>query len=183
MAVTGKAAAPMPARTSAWAIYDVFDTAGSDQIFVAVVSDAQWRAFCAEFELAEFAADPTLETNNGRVAQRSRILPPIRALIGARSRDELLKRLEAIGVPGAKIGRPEDLFDDQHLNAGGGLLDITLPDGRTTRLPALPVEMDGARFGKRRDLRAAGADSRDVLQELGLSGDEIDALVRTGAVG
>src|SRR5580658_620391 len=74
MAVTGKPAAPMPARTSAWAIYDVFDTAAADQIFVAVVSDAQWRAFCAEFGLAEFAADPALETNNGRVAQRVRIL-------------------------------------------------------------------------------------------------------------
>ena len=47
MAVTGKPAAPMPARTSAWAIYDVFDTGAADQIFVAVVSDAQWRAFCA----------------------------------------------------------------------------------------------------------------------------------------
>jgi crotonobetainyl-CoA:carnitine CoA-transferase CaiB-like acyl-CoA transferase len=62
-------------------------------------------------------------------------------------------------------------------------VDITLPDGRTTRLPALPVEMDGGRFGKRRDLKAPGADSREVLQELGLSGDEIDALVRAGAVG
>jgi crotonobetainyl-CoA:carnitine CoA-transferase CaiB-like acyl-CoA transferase len=183
MAVTGKPAAPMPARTSAWAIYDVFDTAGADQIFVAVVSDAQWRAFCAAFDLAELAADPALETNNGRVAQRARILPPIRALFAGRSRDELLERLEAIGVPGAKIGRPEDLFDDEHLNAGGGLVDITLPDGRKTRLPALPVEMDGERFGKRRDLKTPGADSREVLQELGLGGDEIDALVRAGAVG
>jgi crotonobetainyl-CoA:carnitine CoA-transferase CaiB-like acyl-CoA transferase len=182
MAVTGKPAAPMPARTSAWAIYDVFDTAGADQIFVAVVSDAQWRAFCTEFELAEFAADPALETNNGRVAQRARILPPIRALIAGSPRDALLARLEAIGVPGAKIARPEDLFDDPHLNAGGGLVEITLPDGRTTRLPALPVEMDGARFGKRRDPGAAGADSRQVLQELGLNGDEIEALVRAGAV-
>ncbi len=183
MAVTGQPAAPMPARTSAWAIYDVFDTAAEDQIFVAVVSDAQWRAFCAEFDLAEFAADPALETNNGRVAQRARILPPIRALFAARSRDELLRRLEVIGVPAAKIGRPEDLFDDEHLNAGGGLIDVTLPDGRTTRLPALPVEMDGERFGKRRDLKSPGADSLEVLQELGLGGDEIDALVRAGAVG
>jgi crotonobetainyl-CoA:carnitine CoA-transferase CaiB-like acyl-CoA transferase len=183
MAVTGKPAAPMPARTSAWAIYDVFDTGGADQIFVAVVSDAQWRAFCAEFELTELAADPALETNNGRVAQRERILPRIRTLFAARSRDELLERLAAIGVPGAKIGRPEDLFEDEHLNAGGGLVEVTLPDGRATRLPALPVEMDGGRFGKRRDLKAPGADSREVLQELGLGRDEIDALVRAGAVG
>jgi len=183
MAVTGKPAAPMPARTSAWAIYDVFDTAGGEQVFVAVVSDAQWRAFCTEFGLAEFAADGALDTNNGRVAERARILPPIRALFAACSRDGLLERLAAIGLPAAKIGRPEDLFDDVHLNARGGLVEITLPDGRATRLPALPVEMDGERFGKRCDLPAVGADSREVLEEIGLGAEKIDALMRAGAVG
>ena len=52
MAVTGKPAEPMPTRISAWAIYDIFQTAGDRQVFVAVVSDAQWRAFCAAFGLA-----------------------------------------------------------------------------------------------------------------------------------
>jgi crotonobetainyl-CoA:carnitine CoA-transferase CaiB-like acyl-CoA transferase len=182
MAVTGKPAAPMPARTPAWAIYDVFDTAGAEQIFVAVVSDAQWRAFCAEFGLAEFARDPTLATNNSRASQRARILPTIRALFAGRSRDDLLERLEAIGAPAAKIGRPEDLFDDAHLNASGGLVEVTLPDGRTTRLPALPVELDGGRFAKRRDLGAPGADTHAILEEIGLAGADIDALVRAGVV-
>jgi crotonobetainyl-CoA:carnitine CoA-transferase CaiB-like acyl-CoA transferase len=182
MAVTGKPAAPMPARTPAWAIYDVFDTAGAEQIFVAVVSDAQWRAFCAEFGLVEFARDPTLATNNSRASQRVRILPAIRELFAGRSRDDLLERLEAIGAPAAKIGRPEDLFDDAHLNASGGLVEVTLPDGRTTRLPALPVELDGGRFAKRRDLGAPGADTHAILEEIGLAGADIDALVRAGVV-
>ncbi|HMK87386.1 MAG TPA: CaiB/BaiF CoA-transferase family protein [Steroidobacteraceae bacterium] len=182
MAVTGKAAAPMPARTSAWAIYDVFETAGAEQVFVAVVSDAQWRAFCEEFELVEFARDPMLETNNARVEQRPRILPVIRALFRAYTREKLLDRLEAIGVPAAEIGRPEDLFDDVHLNASGGLVEVTLPDGRSTRLPALPIELDGGRFSKRSDPAAPGADSRAVLESIGLAGAEIEALLRTGVV-
>jgi crotonobetainyl-CoA:carnitine CoA-transferase CaiB-like acyl-CoA transferase len=183
MAVTGKPAAPMPTRISAWAIYDVFETADTEQVFVAVVSDAQWRAFCAEFGLAEFAADPALASNNDRVAQRARILPPIRQLFALRSRNDLLDRFEAIGVPATRIGRPEDLFDDEHLNASGGLVGLTLPDGRTTRLPALPLELDGERFDKRRDLGSAGADSREVLAEIGLSGADVDALARAGVVG
>jgi crotonobetainyl-CoA:carnitine CoA-transferase CaiB-like acyl-CoA transferase len=177
MAVTGKPAAPMPARISAWAIYDVFQTAGEEQIFLAVVSDAQWRAFCLEFGLAEFAADPTLASNNDRVAQRARIVPPIRQLLANHPRDDLLQRLEVIGVPAAKIGRPEDLFDDEHLNATGGLVDVTLPDGQTTRLPALPVELDGERFTKRCDPAPAGADTHAVLAEIGLTSADIDALV------
>src|SRR5690606_35750601 len=42
-AVTGKAAAPMPVRVSAWAIYQVFDTGDGEQVFVGVVSDKQWK--------------------------------------------------------------------------------------------------------------------------------------------
>jgi crotonobetainyl-CoA:carnitine CoA-transferase CaiB-like acyl-CoA transferase len=182
MAVTGRPAAPMPARVSAWAIYDIFQAAADEQIFIAVVSDAQWRAFCAAFALTDFAADPTLAFNNDRVAQRERILPPIRALLGGYSRAELLERLEAIGVPATKIARPEDLFDDEHLNACGGLVNLTLPDGRPARLPALPVEIDGERCGVRRDLGRAGADSSAVLRELGISDEEIAALAQAGIV-
>jgi CoA-transferase family III len=69
-AVTGVAAAPMPQRLSAWAIYDVFDTADGAQLFVAVVSDAQWNVFCARFGLDELAADALLATNNQRVHAR-----------------------------------------------------------------------------------------------------------------
>jgi len=183
MAVTGTAAAPMPSRISAWAIYDVFDTAGEDQVFVAIVSDAQWQAFCAEFGLSDFAADRSLAANNDRVAARDRILPRIRRLLASESRDALLRRLEAIGIPAANIARPEDLFDDEHLNAAGGLVTVTLPDGRTVRLPGLPVEMDGGRFGIRHDLAAPGEDSEDVLSDLGLKAEEIDDLRRAGVVG
>jgi crotonobetainyl-CoA:carnitine CoA-transferase CaiB-like acyl-CoA transferase len=182
MAVTGRPAAPMPTRVSAWAIYDIFQTADDQQVFVAVVSDAQWRAFCAAFALAEFAADPTLAGNNDRAAQRERILPPIRALFSGLARAQLLDRLETIGVPAAKIARPEDLLDDEQLNSGGGLVNLTLPDGRPVRVPALPLELDGERCALRRDLGRAGADSRAILVEVGMSGEEIDALVQAGVI-
>jgi crotonobetainyl-CoA:carnitine CoA-transferase CaiB-like acyl-CoA transferase len=182
MAVTGTAAAPMPARVSAWAVYDVFPTAGNGQIFVAVVSDAQWQAFCQEFELEDLGGDPSLAANNDRVAARARILPRIAAVLADLFQHDLLRRLEAIGVPASKIARPEDLFDDEHLNARGGLVDLTLPDGRHVKLPALPVEMDGERFGVRRNLCAAGADSHGILRELGMTGEDIDALVQANLV-
>ena len=182
LAVTGKPAAPMPERVSAWAIYDVFDTADAQQIFVAVVSDAQWRAFCSTFRLSEFQSDSDLQTNNDRIAQRGRILPVIRTLFASRARDELLAQLEGIGVPAAKIARPEDLFADEQLNANEGLVEVTLPEGGAARLPALPVELDGRRCGLRLDLRQAGEDSRAVLGEVGVSEEELAALQRDGVV-
>lgn len=180
-AVTGTAAAPMPARISAWAIYDVFACRDDGQVFVGVVSDQQWSAFCAAFALTDFAADATLALNNDRVLARDRILPSIRALFATLDSEELLAKCEAIGLPVAPIARPEDLFDDPHLNAQGGLVDLHLPSGIPARLPALPIEVDGARFGVRHDLGEPGADSRALLLGAGLSSDTIDALLASGA--
>ena len=182
LAVTGKPAAPMPARISAWAIYDVFDTADGQQIFLAVVSDAQWQAFCAEFALQELASDPALATNNQRILQRERILPRIRALFAAHAREQLLSRLESRGLPASKIARPEDLLEDEHLAAGHGLLELTLPDGKSARLPGLPLEIDGQRCGLRRNPPSAGGDSRAVLREIGISDERFEELARSGAV-
>ncbi len=144
MAVTGQAAAPMPVRLSAWAIYDVFETTDLP-VFIGVVSDPLWEKFCALFGLDDLWADQSLRRNNDRVRARDRILDRIRALIGGFTRDDVVSRLEGTGIPFAPITRPEDLFDDPHLLASGGLEPVTMPGGRATVLPTLPIEMDGKR--------------------------------------
>ncbi len=181
-AVTGVAAAPMPARTSAWAIYDVFEAQGGEQVFVGVVSDAQWRSFCAGFGLSDWGADPGLAANNQRVAARERLLPRLRALFAGLERAELLARLEAAGLPFAPIVRPEELVDDPHLKASGGLAPVRLADGSTAELPTLPLRMDGRRFAVREHPPAPGGQTREVLEQaLGLTPAEADALLAARA--
>lgn len=166
MAVTGAAAAPMPARVSAWAVYDVFETARQDeQLFVGVVSDSQWTAFCKAFDLSEWGADPALARNNDRVLQRGRIMPVLRDLFAALPREQIVEKLGATGLPFAPITRPEDLFEDEHLRAGGGLVDIVLEDGRATQLPALPLEIDGEKARARLGLPRAGEHDAQLIGE------------------
>ncbi len=182
MAVTGKPASPMPARVSAWAIYDVFATADDSAIFIGVVTDALWEKFCALFGLDDLWADESLRENNARVLERERILPQVRKVIGGYGRDELVERLEGTGIPFAPIGRPEDLFDDPHLQASGGLEPVTLTDGSLARLPALPIEMGGARPGSPSTLPSPGADTGDILLGLGFDRSEIDRLAAMSAI-
>ena len=155
MAVTGHAAAPMPARISAWAIYDVFETR-DEPVFIGVVTDALWERFCALFGLDALWADEGLRKNNDRVRARDRILPQIRALIAGFTRAEVIAKLDGSGLPFAPISRPEELFDDPHLAASGGLEPVTLPDGRETQLPTLPVEFAGRRPTRRAALTPVG---------------------------
>ncbi|WP_233204026.1 CaiB/BaiF CoA-transferase family protein [Novosphingobium sp. HII-3] len=183
LAVTGNAARPMPERISAWAIYDVFETARpEEQVFIGVVSDSQWQAFTTVFGLDDLAADAALAENNARVLARETLLPRVRELAKGFAREDLLAKLEESGVAFAPIARPQDLLDDAHLNANGALLDLTLTDGRSVRLPALPVEINGALPGVRRDLRSPGADSRRILREWGFGAHEIDMLLAAGAI-
>ena len=176
-AVTGEPAPPMPVRVSAWAIYDIFDCKDDKQVFVAVVSDTQWKKFCEQFSLDEFARDKALADNAERVGRRDTIIPRVRSLFLGFSAGELMERLDRCGLPYAPISRPEDLFEDPHLLASGGLLDVTTPEGKHTRLPALPVQMDGERPGLRRDVPQQGEDTREVMQELGFTDTDIDALI------
>ena len=181
-AVTGEPAPPMPVRISAWAIYDIFDCRDGKQVFVAVVSDTQWKKFCDDFSLDDFARDEALAGNAGRVDRRDTIIPRVRSLFLGFSAGELMQRLDRCGLPYAPIARPEDLFEDPHLLASGGLLDVTTPEGRRTSLPALPVQMDGKRPGLRRAVPLQGEHTREVLQELGFTDADISALVNTRVV-
>jgi crotonobetainyl-CoA:carnitine CoA-transferase CaiB-like acyl-CoA transferase len=167
-AVTGKAPDPMPSRISAWAIYDVFETRNTDeQLFVGVVSDGQWKAFVKAFDLGAIGSDPALALNNQRVQARDRVIPVVRALFAALSREEIVAVLEPLGLPFAPIARPQDLFDDPHLTASGGLVELTI-GGERHSLPALPISIDGERAGVRYDLREPGADLAEVLADLPL---------------
>ncbi|MAF82727.1 MAG: CaiB/BaiF CoA-transferase family protein [Gammaproteobacteria bacterium] len=186
-AVTGTAAAPMPARVSAWAIYQVFETADDDQVFVGVVSDKQWKLLCDAFGLEELSADETLATNSDRVASKERLVPIIQDTFRQYAKLELMEKLEKTGLPFAPITRPEDLFDDPHLAANGGLLPITVTDGELTgkqsKLPGLPIEMDGRRFGIHRPVPRKGQHTREIMAEAGYSDAEISAMIEQGTVG
>ncbi len=180
--VTGKAPNPMPARISAWAVYDVFETA-DDPIFVGVVTDTQWEVFCKEFDRPDLLADETLSSNAKRVAERDRFLPELRALFKPLTRAEIASRCERIGLPFAPVMRPHDLFDDPHLKQPGAMVDVTLDNGATMPVPALPIEMDGHRLGRRLDAPRVGEHSEAVARELGLEAAEIKALFDEKIIG
>jgi crotonobetainyl-CoA:carnitine CoA-transferase CaiB-like acyl-CoA transferase len=162
-AATGRPAAPMPARISAWAVYDVFTVRDGEQIFLAVVSDTQWDIFCKAFEFAELLSDPRLASNNDRVKARDWLMPLLRERLAQRTAAELAAMFERHGLPFAPIARPEQLFDDPHLLQTGALAPMTLPDGRETAVPLLPITLDGRRLGVRMPPPRAGEHTEELL--------------------
>jgi crotonobetainyl-CoA:carnitine CoA-transferase CaiB-like acyl-CoA transferase len=166
----------MSVKRPAWGIYDIFETADGGRLFVGVVTDTQWEVFCREFGADDLKSDARLKTNGQRVKERAWLLPALSSLLRRYDQNSLATKLEEIGLPFAPIAKPWDLLDDPHLNAHGGLVE-TQVSGKTIRVPALPLELDGKRLPKRADPPLIGQHGRELLAALGCSPLEIQALV------
>ena len=182
-AVTGQAANPMPVRISAWAIYEVFETSDDEQVFVGVVSDTQWVKFCDVFGLNALGNDPNYAANADRVQRRDQLIPQVTALFKQFTKKDLMEKLEFTGLPFAPISRPEQMLEDPHLKNSGGLVDLTLPGGGEASLPALPIEMNGQKFGVRHDLPEIGEQTQEVLREYGYDESEIQDFADKAVIG
>jgi crotonobetainyl-CoA:carnitine CoA-transferase CaiB-like acyl-CoA transferase len=185
-AITGKAADPMPNRISAWGVYDVFTVRDGEQIFLAAVSDAQWKTFCEALDLQHLQRLPEYADNNKRVEHRAELLITLRAALANRSASDLGALFERVGLPYAPIRAPHELLDDPHLLATGALADIALPDGPNAgariKTTLLPLTMNGNMLGVRNDPPKLGEGTSALLSELGFSPDAIEKLRRDGVV-
>ena len=185
-AMTGRHPQPMPARDNPWAVYDVFTVQGGEQIFLAAVSDSQWVTFCDALGFADLKADPLLATNNDRVKVRPQLLATLRERLAGRGAAELAAIFERAGLPFAPIRKPEDLYDDPHLEATGGLADVVLPDGDkagdTVKTTLFPITLGGERLPVRLHPPRFAAHTAELLHGLGYAASEIEDLKNRAVV-
>jgi len=165
--MSGEPPPPMPARISAWSVYDVFTLAGGAQLFIAATSDRQFLSLCGVIDRPDLATDPALASNAQRVSRRPQLLETLSATLAQKDKAELMAQLEAAGLPYAPITRPDELVDDPHLRASGGLATMQTENGDTTQVVLLPLLLGGRRPGVRMPLPKLGEHTEEVLSRLG----------------
>jgi crotonobetainyl-CoA:carnitine CoA-transferase CaiB-like acyl-CoA transferase len=164
--MTGEAPPPMPSRVSAWSVYDVFTLAEGEQLFIGAVSDKQFVTLCNVLERPNLLDHPEFGTNASRVAVRPELLLKLGEILADHRVEDLAPKLEAAGIPYAPIMRPEQLVDDPHLKASGGLAPMTTDEGDVTDVVLLPLMMGGRRPGVRSALPKVGEHSEEILSRL-----------------
>ncbi|MGF6527718.1 CaiB/BaiF CoA transferase family protein [Variovorax sp. PvP013] len=165
--MTGEPPPPMPSRVSAWSVYDVFTLdEGEQQLFIGAVSDKQFATLCRVLERTDLLDQPGFGDNASRVAVRPQLLAQLGEILLHHRVAELAPKLEAAGIPYAPIMRPDQLVEDPHLVASGGLVPMRTEDGGTTDVVLLPLTMGGQRPGVRRALPRVGEHTDEVLAGL-----------------
>ncbi|MCX8019042.1 MAG: CoA transferase [Chitinophagaceae bacterium] len=172
-AISQQPVPPMPARVSAWSIYRIFETKDGEQVFIGIISDKHWKRFCEEFGWTDFVHDERLNTNNKRIDERNWLLPELEKRLKIFSKTEILEKCEKAAIPFAPIAKTEDLFEDIHLNQNNSLLTTRLPDGRVSKLPALPIEYQNQRFFLRNHPPDIGEHTLEIIKKLNYTDDEV----------
>ncbi|GAB6909106.1 conserved hypothetical protein [Desulfosarcina cetonica] len=181
-AVSGEPPPPMPVRGRSWSVYDLFETADGQRVFIGITSDRHWKRMCATFRFDDWIDAPALATNQRRIEAREWFLPELGNRFRKLKATVLMALAETAGIPFAPVNRPQDLFTDPHLNASGGLAETRTPNGSMARLPKLPLRLDGATLDLRHQPPGVGEGGRELYRRCGYSDAAIDGLAAEGII-
>jgi crotonobetainyl-CoA:carnitine CoA-transferase CaiB-like acyl-CoA transferase len=172
---------PSGGTDSVLSVYQAFETADRT-IVVAIGNDAMWQRFCGVAGLEALAADPSLADNAGRRARRDEITGMIADVLVQRSAAQWLRILAEVEVPAALVQSISEVVNDPQVKARESLQVVPGSDGRlvSVRAPFRLASQGDVPVNDR--FPQLGADTRDVLAELGCSDSDIDALVGGGVV-
>lgn len=137
---------------------------------LAVGNDGQFTKFCSVVGLEELATDADFATNAARVANRDALRAHMIPALAGFTRDDLLSKLEAAGVPASPINTIGEMFADPQVVARGMRMD--LDDGRGNTLPSVrsPMLMSETPLAYERPSPRLGEHTQEILAELEKNG-------------
>ncbi|VTU00175.1 acyl- transferase carnitine dehydratase : CaiB OS=Rhodospirillum centenum (strain ATCC 51521 / SW) GN=RC1_1521 PE=4 SV=1: CoA_transf_3 [Gemmataceae bacterium] len=161
--------------------YELFETADG-YLVLNVGNDSQWRAFCAAAGANELGEEPRYVTNRQRVELRGEVVPKVAEVMKRLPTLEWEKRLSGANVPHAVVRDYAGIFAHEQTAARGMKITIRDPAGNPVDLIGNPVHLTGAPTTPPAMPPRLGAQTDDVLRELGLSAGEVAALRVNGVV-
>jgi crotonobetainyl-CoA:carnitine CoA-transferase CaiB-like acyl-CoA transferase len=120
--------------------YEIFKAADA-YLALGVANNSLWERCCGALERADLVRDPRFATEAKRVENRGVLVPLLNEILGARSADEWLKRLEAAGVPAGRIKSVAEVCESEHLKARGMIVPLRHPSAGDVRVMGVPVRL------------------------------------------
>jgi crotonobetainyl-CoA:carnitine CoA-transferase CaiB-like acyl-CoA transferase len=147
-----------------------------------VYSDKQWNAFFDAIGLDEKDRDPRLNGISARTQNYDFVYNWFSEVMTTRTSAEWLKFFEEADIPHAPLHDLDSLIDDPHLNAVGLIQTIEHPTEGTLRVAGPAATWSKTPPSIRHHPPRVGEHGREILREAGLAEDDIEALLREGAL-
>jgi crotonobetainyl-CoA:carnitine CoA-transferase CaiB-like acyl-CoA transferase len=179
---TGEVGGPLGTAHQSEAPYQAVRSADG-WLTLGAVTPKTWAALCRALNLEPLQNDVRFASSSLRHAHRHDLIPLIEERTTTMTTAANLERLEAVGVPCAPIADYGQVFTDEHLAARDFFWDAPHRVAGPVRQLGSPVRLSRSKPRRGAAAPTLGADSRDVLREVGYSDAEIDALVAARSLG
>jgi crotonobetainyl-CoA:carnitine CoA-transferase CaiB-like acyl-CoA transferase len=162
--------------------YEAFATADG-HIVLAIGNDAQWRRFCEAAGHADWAADSRLATNPARVDHRGELIRHMNHLLAERTTAEWQELLTQAEIPHAPVMALDEILATPQVAARQMVQELTAADGRSYRVIASPIHVEGEPFCSPRAPPEIGEHTDEILHDwLDYESARIDELRESGAI-
>jgi crotonobetainyl-CoA:carnitine CoA-transferase CaiB-like acyl-CoA transferase len=162
--------------------YEVFKAADA-YLTLGVANNSLWERSCAAMERPDLVKDPRFATEAARVENRATLVPLLNEILGERSADEWMKRLEAQGVPAGRIRTVPEVCESEHLKARGMIQKLAHPKAGAITVMGVPIKLHATPGAVKTPPPTLGQHTDQVLKTLlGLKPARIKALRTEGAL-
>jgi crotonobetainyl-CoA:carnitine CoA-transferase CaiB-like acyl-CoA transferase len=162
--------------------YEVFKAADA-YLTLGVANNSLWERCCAALERPDLMKDPRYATEAARVQNRETLVPLLNEVLGRRSADDWLKRLEEVGVPAGRIRTVAEVCESAHLKARGMIVTLPHPKAAALRVLGVPVRLHATPGKARTAPPLLGQHTERVLgRVLGIERREVARLRKAGVV-
>ncbi|MFP3895942.1 MAG: CaiB/BaiF CoA transferase family protein [Anaerolineales bacterium] len=151
-------------------------------LIIACGTEAIWQRLCSVLDLEEMLENPHYRRNRDRVEHREEVTEHIENQIADKTVDEVCRALEEANIPSGPIYDVPDMFQDEHMQARGFVIEQEHPAAGTIQSLACPIHLSQTSATYRLPPPLLGQHTDEVLEELGYTQDEIEAMHKEGAV-
>jgi crotonobetainyl-CoA:carnitine CoA-transferase CaiB-like acyl-CoA transferase len=162
--------------------YGAFPVQGG-HIFISAGNQALWLKFLTATGETDLNSEPGFGSNPERAANRSLVNARVSEITSRYAADDLLRLLKEHNVPASMVNRVEDMVTDEQVAQTGIIESVEHPSIEGFKVVNIPVTINGEYPAHTRPAPSLGASSREVVQQIGRSADEIDRLVSLGIIG
>ena len=175
---------PVGNRSPYHSPYGIYACEGEDRwCVIATEDDAQWRSLAAAMERPDLVDDARFKSPADRIRHRDELDAAIEAWTRAQDCHEVMKRLQAEGVPCGAVQTGADLVNDPHLQARGFLGTHDNPRFGRLTLPCLPIRFTQSDMAQDWVFPELGRDTDRTLRDvLGYDDARIRQLREDGAL-